>query len=927
VSLVYRVSHTAFSLDFAGRGGLIENEFQNPSYMFMCPRRLLSLLAMARLAVALLCLVALQPAVTCADEARPSDESVQRLLTLLAAVAAEYREGVQNGAVVRPIEYDEAKTFLADGRQRFSGMAANLSPPAGEVGGLFAEARTLVDEKAPVETVAAKVADLRQRIMQLTGVSAQVYPPAAPSAARGRGLFEQYCVTCHGEHGDGKGPSAAGLNPPPANFTDPQFIRGETPYDFYHVISLGKSNTAMPAWDGVLSVQDRWDLVSHLWSLAPGTDGIADGQGIYLAQCAGCHGPIGDGHGPYSATLVKAAPDLSQPQALAKRTDQELFACATSGVAGTPMPAFARTLRDDERWKAVAFLRALSLGGAAPQAGGASAGGSSPRRLAGLLRLLGQSYAHAGTGSELTNPVGYDEADALVPQATALADSRVQELASTAPDAAATIRADMRIVAEQIRQRAPAAAVDTTLAALTALVDAQSSQLAPAAPGPAAVPNEVDSALTEAGRLLDAAVAAYGRGAGESAGMVSDAYLQFEPLEQRLGATAPDLKAHVEEGFLHLRQLLRAPGKDAETQATAAAIHADLDAVGRALQPHSSPYALFIESATIILREGLEIVLVIGALIAYVVKTRNPAMLRAVYAGTALGIVASLATAFVMGEVLHLHPGSSDTLEGITMLLAAAVLFWVSYWLISKTEADKWQRFIRGKVQSALTGGRGVALASAAFLAVYREGFETVLFYQALYASAPGAAVTVTAGFATGTIVLLVVYALLWRFEVQIPIRQFFFVTGLLLYCMAAIFAGQGIHELQEAGIVGVTAVAWIPAIPLLGLYPSLQSLAAQALFLTLLGYASAVTVLRARPVPLLEDDGAVVELRALRTAIERLREELELMRRTEAVAPAATIGERVEGLLVTVEELAGHVRLKPPINGRPGNGGRGRNR
>src|SRR5262249_24917828 len=151
-----------------------------------------------------------------------------------------------------------------------------------------------------VEIVASKLLELRQRVAGLTGVSEQVYPAAAPSAARGKPLFEQYCITCHGERGDGKGPSAASLNPPPANLADPQFMRGETPYDFYHVISLGKRNTAMPAWDGVLSVQDRWDLISYLWTLAPGAAGIAEGQGVYLAQCAGCHGVTGDGHGAFS---------------------------------------------------------------------------------------------------------------------------------------------------------------------------------------------------------------------------------------------------------------------------------------------------------------------------------------------------------------------------------------------------------------------------------------------------------------------------------------------------------------------------------------------------------------------------------------------------------------------------------------------------
>ena len=108
-----------------------------------------------------------------------------------------------------------------------------------------------------------------------------------------------------------------------------------------------------------------------------------------------------------------------------------------------------------------------------------------------------------------------------------------------------------------------------------------------------------------------------------------------------------------------------------------------------------------------------------------------------------------------------------------------------------------------------MSNGRGVALASAAFLAVYREGFETVLFYQALYGSAAATPMTVTAGCIAGSMALRVVTVLVRRFQVQIPIRQFFFVTGLLLYAMAAIFAGLGVHELQDAGIIPVSMLVW----------------------------------------------------------------------------------------------------------------------
>ena len=124
---------------------------------------------------------------------------------------------------------------------------------------------------------------------------------------------------------------------------------------------------------------------------------------------------------------------------------------------------------------------------------------------------------------------------------------------------------------------------------------------------------------------------------------------------------------------------------------------------------------------------------------------------------------------------------------------------------------------------------------------MYREGFETVLFYQALYASAATQSLTVTAGFIAGAVALACVYVAFRRFQVHIPIQQFFFVTGLLLYMMAAVFAGQGVHELQDAGIIGVTSVRWMPAIPLLGVFPSLESANIAYKLLARLGNAKAI--------------------------------------------------------------------------------------
>jgi high-affinity iron transporter len=199
-------------------------------------------------------------------------------------------------------------------------------------------------------------------------------------------------------------------------------------------------------------------------------------------------------------------------------------------------------------------------------------------------------------------------------------------------------------------------------------------------------------------------------------------------------------------------------------------------------------------------------------------------------------VVASLLTAVALETVIHLSPGHREALEGATMVLATVVLFYVSYWLLSKMEVVKWNQFVKSKVHDALTSGSALALTSAAFLAVYREGFETVLFYKALFVSGGSAvgAMPVVAGMAAGGVILVGVYVAIHRFGVRLPLKPFFGVTSAFLYYMAFVFAGKGIAELQEGGLVTTTILPGAPRLPALGIYPTVESLAAQGVLVVL---------------------------------------------------------------------------------------------
>jgi high-affinity iron transporter len=274
-------------------------------------------------------------------------------------------------------------------------------------------------------------------------------------------------------------------------------------------------------------------------------------------------------------------------------------------------------------------------------------------------------------------------------------------------------------------------------------------------------------------------------------------------------------------------------------------MRADLNAARRAAAPHESAGSLAFQSAFIILREGFEVVLIIGALLAYATRTGSRALRAPILWGGAAGVVASLLTAWALVQLSEASGAAGEVLEGATMLLAAAVLFFVSYWLISKTEAERWQRYIQGKVKAAIATGNLLALGGAAFLAVYREGVETVLFYKALLAGAGDRTAAVLAGCATGVAGLAIVYVVYQRLGRRLPLRQFFLVTGGLLYSLAVVFAGKGVAALQGAGVVPTTLLPWVPRIDALGPFPTVETPAARAVLVVCALYAVAVALRR----------------------------------------------------------------------------------
>jgi high-affinity iron transporter len=336
-------------------------------------------------------------------------------------------------------------------------------------------------------------------------------------------------------------------------------------------------------------------------------------------------------------------------------------------------------------------------------------------------------------------------------------------------------------------------------------------------------------------RQLDSAFTLARTGDSAASARAFDAYMTFEQVERGVRAKNPSLAAELETAFASLRARATGGATGAELDVLHRQLEAGLENAERVLADQPSAVNLFTQSFIILVREGLEAILIVGALMTFLAKMGASHRKRDIHIGVGAAIGASLLTAVALETVFVLSASRREALEGATMMVATGVLFYVSYWLLSKMEVVKWNHFVKSKVQDALDSGSALALATAAFLAVYREGFETVLFYKALFVSGTASgAMPVAGGILAGALVLIAVYIGISRFGVRLPLKPFFAVTSAFLYYMAFVFAGKGIAELQEGGLVGTTIVSWAPRLPALGIYPTAESLVAQGVLVVL---------------------------------------------------------------------------------------------
>ena len=586
---------------------------------------------------------------------------------------------------------------------------------------------------------------------------------------------------------------------------------------------------------------------------------VAEGRAIYQRACASCHGMRGLGDGPAAAALNPKPPAVGSAREMYDRSPALLYRIMSVGVAGTPMAGFAGQLTPNQRWNVVSYLMTLRANSTdvaegegifaqrCAQCHGMVGNGDGvlSRTLSRLPTEIGSfAWQAERTDAQLATVVRQGMAGTPMPPAADLTPAQVQGVVAYLRTLPMRDHSGNGVVAKRDSSSQSAASQSLSL---------------------------LEQSLTaaRAGRLGDASDRAF------------DAYLAFEPIETPARARDPGVVASMEKLFADFKANIRDNDIHGAERARDA-IEATMPKVVDLTRRTGSGYEAFVQSFLIILREGFEAILVIGAVVAFLLKTGHRERLRDIWTGVALGLVASAVTAIVLKTVLGAMPASREIIEGLTLLVAVAVLFSVSYWLISRVEAAKWQQFIREKVANALEHGGGKALAFVAFLAVYREGAETALFYQALFDEGPHVVLPISLGIVAGFAALAVIFTLFYRYGVRIPLRPFFSVTSVLLYYMAFVFMGKGVRELQEGNAVPITLIPGFPHVEALGLYPTWQTVLAQLLLLGLFIFALAKTFWPKRSVTLptvLPDAKPAIdvtkELAVLREENERLRARL----------------------------------------------------
>lgn len=328
----------------------------------------------------------------------------------------------------------------------------------------------------------------------------------------------------------------------------------------------------------------------------------------------------------------------------------------------------------------------------------------------------------------------------------------------------------------------------------------------------------------------------------------------FELVEIPLRAANAGLTLKAEEKFAEIRAGMRTGAPTSEVRASVIELRGLITDAERQLTAKgiAAPSVVFGQSFIIMLREGLEAVLLLAILFGYLESTKNGQYRKHILYGVGGAAVATLASVFLIDQLFSVLPFGREVLEAVTALLAVVVLFYVSFWLIARLEQRRWLEFLKARIWTAVSAGSAASLVLIGFTSVYREGFESVLFYQALNTFGEGLGVYIAAGAAAGAAVLAVLATLIFKYGRKLPIKVFLTTAVCFVMATSVAFLGNAISALQVADVLSFTSIESLPHLPIFlaqatGYSPTQETIIAQGL-LSAVYIAGAVWVFGIRP-------------------------------------------------------------------------------
>ena len=354
------------------------------------------------------------------------------------------------------------------------------------------------------------------------------------------------------------------------------------------------------------------------------------------------------------------------------------------------------------------------------------------------------------------------------------------------------------------------------------------------------VRNDIDSIRLK----LDEVISIYNQNdTSQALATARSAYLDsYENIEIPLRPIDPDFTLEMEIKFAELRNLISSNAPPDEIVSKITELKSGLDESERFVSGIGvvAPAIAFSSSFSIIFREGLEAALILGAILTYLEASRNEKFKKHVYAGIVLAIALTAVTWFVAQFIIEISGVQRALIEAIAGIAAVAVLFWVSFWVLNKIETKKWIEFVKAKVWQATTTGSFMVFVLLSFFTVYREGFETVLFYQALFSFAKYMEIYVLAGLVLGLAVIIAVVFIIRKLGRKLPLRVLFGLTMAVGAFMSITFLGNAVREFQELGWISTTPIynivprLDINVATMTGIHPTVETVVAQVILLAI---------------------------------------------------------------------------------------------